>query len=41
MGIAYEIVRVEKVQFVGELDAVLVVMAGMKDVLAEREKFLE
>ena len=41
MGTAYETLRVEKVQFAGELDAAMVAMAGMKDVLAEREKSLE
>ncbi|KAI5008676.1 hypothetical protein ZWY2020_009724 [Hordeum vulgare] len=37
----YETLRAEKVQFAGELDAALVAMAGMKDVLVEREKSLE
>ncbi|KAI5006845.1 hypothetical protein ZWY2020_042057 [Hordeum vulgare] len=41
MGRAYETLRAEKVQFAGELDAAMVAMAGMKDVLAEREKSLE
>ncbi|KAI5002897.1 hypothetical protein ZWY2020_027547 [Hordeum vulgare] len=41
MGTAYETLRAEKVQFAGELDAALVAMAGMKDVLVEREKSLE
>ncbi|KAI5011923.1 hypothetical protein ZWY2020_024057 [Hordeum vulgare] len=41
MGTAYETLRAEKVQFAGELDAALIAMAGMKDVLAEREKSLE
>ena len=41
MGTAYETLRAEKVQFAGELDAAMVAMAGMKDVLAEREKSLE
>ncbi|KAI5002690.1 hypothetical protein ZWY2020_027340 [Hordeum vulgare] len=38
---AYETLRAEKVQFAGELDAAMVAMAGMKEVLAEREKSLE
>ena len=41
MGSAYETLRAEKVQFAGELDAAMVALAGMKDVLAEREKSLE
>ncbi|KAI5006365.1 hypothetical protein ZWY2020_033608 [Hordeum vulgare] len=41
MGTSYETLRAEKVQFVGELDAALIAMAGMKEVLAEREKSLE
>ncbi|KAI5002796.1 hypothetical protein ZWY2020_027446 [Hordeum vulgare] len=41
MGTAYETLRAEKVQFARELDAAMVAMAGMKDVLAEREKSLE
>ena len=41
MGAAYETLRAEKVQFAGELDAAMVALAGMKDVLAEREKSLE
>ncbi|KAI5011410.1 hypothetical protein ZWY2020_013547 [Hordeum vulgare] len=41
MGAAYETLRAEKVQFAGELDAAMVAMAGMKDVLAKREKSLE
>ncbi|KAI4981280.1 hypothetical protein ZWY2020_021765 [Hordeum vulgare] len=41
MGTAYETLRAEKVQFAGELDAALIAMAGMKEVLAEREKSLE
>ena len=41
MGTSYETLRAEKVQFAGELDAAMVAMAGMKDVLAEREKSLE
>ncbi|KAI5022130.1 hypothetical protein ZWY2020_058860 [Hordeum vulgare] len=40
MGTASETLRAEKVQF-GESDAAMVAMAGMKDVLAEREKSLE
>ena len=41
MGTAYETLRAEKVQFAGALDAALVAMAGMKDVLVEREMSLE
>ena len=41
MGAGYETLRAEKVQFAGELDAAMVAMAGMKDVLAEWEKSLE
>ncbi|KAI4977960.1 hypothetical protein ZWY2020_014514 [Hordeum vulgare] len=41
MGSAYETLRAEKVQFAAELDAAMLSLAGMKDVLAEREKSLE
>ena len=41
MGTAYETLRAEKIQFAGERDAALLAMAGMKEVLAEREKSLE
>ncbi|KAI4971999.1 hypothetical protein ZWY2020_002924 [Hordeum vulgare] len=41
MGAAYETLRDEKVQFAAELDAALLAMAGVKGVLAEREKSLE
>uniref|UniRef100_A0A8I6XX18 Uncharacterized protein n=1 Tax=Hordeum vulgare subsp. vulgare TaxID=112509 RepID=A0A8I6XX18_HORVV len=41
MGTSYETLRAEKIQFAGELDAALLAMAGMKEVLAEREKSLE
>ncbi|KAI4971278.1 hypothetical protein ZWY2020_002192 [Hordeum vulgare] len=41
MGAAYGTLRAQKVQFAGELDATMVALGGMKDVLAEREKSLE
>ena len=41
MGAAYETLRAEKVQFAAELDAVMLALAGLKDVAAEREKSLE
>uniref|UniRef100_A0A8I6XHQ5 Uncharacterized protein n=1 Tax=Hordeum vulgare subsp. vulgare TaxID=112509 RepID=A0A8I6XHQ5_HORVV len=41
MGTAYETLRAEKNQIAGELDAVLLAIAGMKDALAGREKSLE
>lgn len=41
MGTAYETLRAEIIQFAGERDAALLAMAGMNEVLAEREKSLE
>ncbi|KAI4991446.1 hypothetical protein ZWY2020_039817 [Hordeum vulgare] len=41
MGTAYEALRAERNQFVGELDAAMLAMAGMKDALEGREKSLE
>ena len=38
MGLVYEIFKAERNQFAGEFDAVMFVMVGMKDVLAEWEK---
>ena len=41
MGSAYNTLKAEKIQFVAELDAAMLALAGLKGVLAEREKSLE
>ncbi|KAI5008326.1 hypothetical protein ZWY2020_009374 [Hordeum vulgare] len=41
MGSAYETLSAEKVQFAADLDAAMLALADLKDVLAEREKSLE
>ena len=41
MGSAYNTVKAKKIQFAAELDAAMLALAGLKGVLAEREKSLE
>uniref|UniRef100_A0A8I6Y0F4 Uncharacterized protein n=1 Tax=Hordeum vulgare subsp. vulgare TaxID=112509 RepID=A0A8I6Y0F4_HORVV len=41
MGTAYEALRAERKQYTGELEAVMLAMAGMKSALEVREKSLE
>ena len=41
MGSAYDAVKADKIHFATELDAAMLALAGLKGVLAEREKSLE